>query len=236
MDISITYLILIVVFGILLPLNGVLLGHRTRRLIVGMENGRMMFYKQTTGLQILMAILVLGALALNEDPISSIGLSFVFMPWKIAALFGLCFLGWWVISKYQFNEQKLREWIQNNQAIKFLLPTSDQELRWSIAVSFAAGTVEEIVFRGFLFWQFSHFMPIIPAMLLANVLFGMCHYGSGLKNAFFAFSLGVLFSIIFWYTGSLWIPMLVHVLVDIYSMTRGRRYFQFLSHEIDGDI
>ena len=122
--------------------------------------------------------------------------------------------------------ERLKLEIERDRAIKFLLPSTAEEYRWSIAVSFAAGICEEIVFRGFLYWQMVQWLPVIPAIIITNLIFGLCHFATGLKNASLAFGLGVLLSFLFLYTESLWWLMLIHVLIDIYSMTKGKRFFE----------
>ena len=226
MSISITYLILLIIVGILLPINGVLSGKRIKQFLSQYPEGRLFFYKQTVVIQIILAFLVLGAMLFNNDSIDEIGLSFLKQAPMVISLQGICFLGWWLIRKYRFDEEKLRQEVAKGEAVKFLLPSTDEEYRWSIAVSFAAGICEEIVFRGFLYWQLSQLLTVIPAILLTNLIFGLCHYGTGIKNASLATGLGVLLSVIFLYTESLWLLMIIHVLTDILSMTKGKRYFE----------
>lgn len=228
---SLVYLLLLFILGVLLPINGVLSGKRIKAFLIDNPDGRMLFYKQTIIIQIVLAVLVFGAMAFQSDSIDVIGLSFLKQPIQLIGLLGLCFLGWWLLRIYPYNPQSLVREIERSAAVKFLLPQTDEEYRWSIGVSFAAGICEEIVFRGFLYWQLAQYIPLIPAVILTNFIFALCHFGTGIKNASLAFGLGILFSVIFLYTGSLWLPMLVHVLTDIYSMTKGRIYFEIESRE-----
>ena len=222
---SITYLLLLFILGILFPINGIISGRRIKKFLSENPDGRMMFYQQTIVIQIVLSILVFAAMAFNRDSINEIGLSFLMQPLHVLGLLTVCFLGWWLLRVYRFDRQKLRREIERNAAIKFLFPSTNKQYHWSIGTSFAAGISEEIVFRGFLYWQLAQLVPVVPAILLTNFVFGLCHYGTGLKNAFLAFGLGVLLSVIYWYTESLWIPMMIHVLTDIYSMTKGKQYF-----------
>ncbi len=223
---SITYLLLLFIIGILLPINGVLSGKRIKAFLSESPDGLLMFFKQTVVIQIILAVLVIGALIFNGDSLNEIGLSFVFEPIAIIGLLLACVLGMFLLWHYNFEPHKLKKEIEHNEAIRFLLPSNENEYRWSIGASFAAGICEEIVYRGFLYWMLIHFMHFIPAIFIANLIFGLCHYGTGFKNAFLAFSLGLLLSTIFLFTESLWVLMLIHVLIDIYSMTKGKRYFE----------
>lgn len=223
--ISITYLLLLILLGLVLPFNGVLSGRRIKQFIIENPDGKMIFYRQTVVLQIVLTVLVLAAMVFNRDSIQEIGLSFVKQPFQVVSLLTVCFLGWWGLLVYRFDPQKLERDIEKEVMIKFLLPATKQEYRWSVATSFAAGISEEIVFRGFLFWQMNQLLPLVPAILLTNLIFGLIHFGTGLKNASLAFCLGVALSLILLYTESLWLLMVTHVLIDIYSMTKGKRYY-----------
>ena len=228
---SISYLLLLFILGILFPINGVLSGKRIKEFLSTNPQGKMIFYRQTIIIQFVLATLVFAAMAFNRDSLDEIGLSFFRQPLLVLGLLAICFLGWWLLWNYRFAPRRLRRSIERDAAVKFLFPTTKQEYHWSIGVSFAAGISEEIVFRGFLYWQLAQFLPIIPSIILANLVFGLCHYGTGPKNAFLAFSLGVLLSILFLYTDSLFFLMIIHVLVDIYSMTKGKRYFDLNAEE-----
>ncbi len=225
-ELSITYLILLFILVILFPLNGILTAKRIKKFLNDYPGAKTSFFQQTIIIQIVLAALVIAVMAFNQDPIREIGLSFLARPLYLIGLLTACLIGFWIVYKRQFDPQKLQREIEKDAAVKFLLPTTNQEYQWSIGASFAAGICEEIVFRGFLYWQLALLIPVIPAIFLTNLVFGLGHYATGLKNASIAFGLGILFSLVFLSTNSLWIPMLLHVLTDIYSMTKGKRYFE----------
>jgi len=225
MTLSITYLLLLIVVGIVLPLNGIISGKQLTKYLSDNPGSKMMFFKQTIVLQIVIVILIFAAIAFNQDSINEIGLSFLRQPLQVLVLLSICFIGWWLFWVYRFDKQKLKLEIERDAEVKFLLPSSNQEYRWSIGTSFVVGISEEIVFRGFLYWQLNLLLPIVPAIIITNLLFGLCHYGTGFKNAFITFGLGLLLSIIFLFTESLLVLIAIHVLTDVYSMTKGKRYF-----------
>ena len=89
-----------------------------------------------------------------------------------------------------------------------------------IFVSFVAGICEEIIYRGFLLWFLTNYIPIVPAVILANLPFGLAHLTStGIKNSVQAFILALVFTGAFLLTQSLWLPILLHILVDLYAST-----------------
>ncbi|MEM9545028.1 MAG: CPBP family intramembrane glutamic endopeptidase [Bacteroidota bacterium] len=212
-------------------MNGILSGKRIKEFLSTHPNARMIFYKQTVVIQIVLSSLVLGAMYFNQDSIGIIGLSFVREIVPVIGMLAVCFLGWGLLWIYRFNAENLKKGMIRDAAVMFLFPTSLKEYRWSIGVSFAAGICEEIVYRGFLYWQLTYYMPIIPALFLTNLVFGLSHYATGPKNSSLAFALGVAFSLIFLYTKSLIVLMIIHVLVDVFSMTRGLRYSELASSE-----
>ncbi len=99
------------------------------------------------------------------------------------------------------------------------LPTNKAQYRWGVVLSITAGVCEEIVYRGFVFWRLSFSMGMVPAVLLTNLVFAFSHYSTGLKNAVLSFVLGVVFSILYLYTGDLWLSIICHVAIDLIGMT-----------------
>ncbi len=98
-----------------------------------------------------------------------------------------------------------------------LLPKTGRE-RWLFAaLAVTAGITEEVTYRGFL----NHWLTGVGglgatgAVGVGAVIFGVGHWYQGwkgvLSTAFMGFAMGQLFLT----TGSLWVPMLVHALIDL---------------------
>ena len=104
-----------------------------------------------------------------------------------------------------------------------LLPHTPQERSLFLPVSVTAGICEEIFFRGFLTWYLTAWMGLIPAILIAAILFGAGHVYLGPlqvpKTAF----IGLLFAFVVWLSGSLWPAMLLHAFIDWNSGELGYR-------------
>lgn len=232
MSLPTTYLILLFVLIVLMPLNGILSAKKVKKFFAENPDSRKIFFKQTVIIQIILTALVLGAMVINQDSTDLVGLGFTKNLMLILALLASSILGSWLIRFYLFkkDKQKIFREIERDIAVSFLFPRTELEYRWSLATSFTVGICEEIIFRGFLYWQLAEWMPVLPSILLTNVIFGLVHYATGFRNAFLAFVLGVLLSIIFVYTNSLWVPILIHILIDVYAMTRGKRYFDLKSN------
>ncbi|THG89220.1 hypothetical protein AJ85_19105 [Alkalihalobacillus alcalophilus ATCC 27647 = CGMCC 1.3604] len=104
-----------------------------------------------------------------------------------------------------------------DESIQFLLPSTFGERVLFLLVAVTAGVCEEIIFRGVMLYYFSHFpieVPIIFIGVISSLLFGIVHLYQGLKGVLLTAYLGAVFFFLFVLTGSLWIPILLHILVD----------------------
>jgi CAAX protease family protein len=101
--------------------------------------------------------------------------------------------------------------------IERLLPRTAAELRWFELVSITAGVCEELLYRGFLIWYLSHWMSIVPAAFLAAAIFGIAHLYQGIGGILRTGALGGFLASIYLLTRSLYLPMVLHFLADVYS-------------------
>lgn len=88
------------------------------------------------------------------------------------------------------------------------------------------GFIEEMTFRGFLFRALLKKDPPPVAITISAVTFGIGHIvnllaGQGglesLIQVFFAIAWGFLFTFVFYQSGSLWVCIIVHGLVDVFA-------------------
>jgi membrane protease YdiL (CAAX protease family) len=104
------------------------------------------------------------------------------------------------------------------KSLSFFLPATWAERRWWTTLSITAGFCEELLFRGFLL-RYLHIYPatlsLTLALLIASVVFGVHHLYQGLPALFSTSVLGILFGLLFVLTGSLLLPMLLHVAMDL---------------------
>ncbi|MET4897532.1 CPBP family intramembrane glutamic endopeptidase [Sphingomonadaceae bacterium jetA1] len=100
--------------------------------------------------------------------------------------------------------------------VSALLPREPRELKYAAALSVMAGVSEEAFFRLYL--------PLLIAMLTGQawigfaaslVLFGAMHRYQGWAGIAATTALGAVMSGLYLATGTLWVAMLVHALVDI---------------------
>ena len=107
--------------------------------------------------------------------------------------------------------------------VEALLPHSPGELRWFRGVAVTAGVCEELLFRGFLIWYFAHFTGLIQSALIASVSFGLGHAYQGPRFVLVTALLGAFLAGVYLISGSLFLPMLIHALMDLYSGWLGYR-------------
>jgi membrane protease YdiL (CAAX protease family) len=113
----------------------------------------------------------------------------------------------------------------------FFLPKTKEEFYWFKWLSLTAGICEEILYRGFLIWFIASYLGVLPAILLSAVGFGIAHSYQGFGNAVQTAVIGLWMAILFWLTGSVWIPIVTHALVDVIG---GRMIYGVLSPAAPG--
>jgi uncharacterized protein len=99
-----------------------------------------------------------------------------------------------------------------------LLPGSRPE-RWGFAaVAVTAGVTEELLYRGWLPWFLVLAAPVgghQGALVVSSVAFGLGHAYQGVVGALLAGLAGLGLALLAFSTGSLLLPVLLHVLVDL---------------------
>ena len=105
--------------------------------------------------------------------------------------------------------------------VAFVLPHTQREQRWFLALSVTAGFCEELLYRGYLPWFFAPWLGSIGAMALVVVLFGLGHAYQGRSGAVRATLAGAFMAALVLVTDSLIPAMIVHALIDIGSGTLG---------------
>lgn len=104
-------------------------------------------------------------------------------------------------------------------AIDFFLPRGRTERLWFAAMCLTVGVCEEIIFRGFLVRFLAEGPPvalgIAGGVAVAALIFAIDHGYQGIIGILSTGVLALVFTALFIITGTLWIPMVVHVLLDL---------------------
>ena len=104
------------------------------------------------------------------------------------------------------------------ESIWFILPRTREARLWWAALSVTVGVCEEIVFRG---WMIPYLEELAPwlgplgAVLAAAAVFGIDHGYQGWTGVVGTAALALFLTILYLLSGTLWIPIVVHVLVDL---------------------
>lgn len=100
----------------------------------------------------------------------------------------------------------------------WMLPVTRREAVWFIGpVSLTAGICEELLYRAYLVQWFELAMPIWAAVILSSVVFGLIHAYQGVSGMLRSAAIGLVLASIFVATGSLLVPIALHIFIDVYS-------------------
>ena len=113
------------------------------------------------------------------------------------------------------SEQDRAKQLDSLGKLIHFLPRPGREFNYFVGLSITAGVVEEIIYRGFLFWYLSQYVPLWAAILLSSVAFGLAHTYQGLAGGVRTGLIGVAFAVLYVTSGSIWLPILGHALLDI---------------------
>jgi membrane protease YdiL (CAAX protease family) len=116
--------------------------------------------------------------------------------------------------------------------LMFFLPDQPGQYGVFAALCVTAGICEEWICRGFLFRYFGAWPPVAGAMphgtawplgltaafILSAVIFGANHFYQGVTGVVQTAVLGAVFGLLYLWTGSLLVPMIVHALVDLRAL------------------
>ena len=131
------------------------------------------------------------------------------------------------------NAKDLARFRQQFGRADLLVPRNGNELGRFYGLALTAGIVEEVLWRGFLIWYLGYFMPLWAAAVLSTVGFGVAHSYQGVANVPKITIVGAAFTGIYLLTGSLWIPMILHTVIDV---IQGKLGYEVVRLTNDNDI
>jgi len=211
--------LLAIVIGVVYPTYALMNGKKTIEFLTKFPDKLPLVYRVTMITLIVLAGLIFTSLIYEKESINTIGLSFINNPLLVFLLFIVVVAVFWLLNAMKIPNDKHQKIEEGYKDVLHVMPSNQLQYKWSVMLSLVAGTLEEVIFRGFLYWQLTLYMHWIPAVILANVVFGLCHAATKIKNAINAGLLGLFFSALYLLTGTLWLSMLAHIIVDLYAMT-----------------
>ncbi|WP_078553834.1 CPBP family intramembrane glutamic endopeptidase [Bacillus alkalicellulosilyticus] len=105
-----------------------------------------------------------------------------------------------------------------DNSLDFLLPKTMGERVLFLFVAITAGFCEELIFRGVMVYYFSHLpfeLSVFAIGLITSIFFGIVHLYQGWKGVLLTGYLGGVFYFLFVGSGSLWVPIIFHFLIDV---------------------
>lgn len=207
---------------IAVPIRG---ARRYRTLMRGLEQHpemRFKFYWQGMLGQWLMSLpLVLIVIGLGWSA-QTIGLQVPPQP-LLAVLLGLvlvfiCYGQVFYIRRIAQTPEGRMQVRQSMSGPLHMLPRTSRERTLWIFLSLTAGFCEELLYRGFMPAYLVHIFPgvsLFVAIIIAAVLFGIGHVYQRLFGVLGTGVVGLAFGLLYFFTGSIFVPMIVHALFDL---------------------
>jgi membrane protease YdiL (CAAX protease family) len=190
-----------------------------RRIENGEPANRIRSYKEILAVEWVAFVVVAIAWYFLGRPAEALG--FVASS-NMQVIYGLAFLALvvayllytWHAAKTITDERRAKE-IESIGDLVHLVPVTPRDFRYFVNASITAGIVEEFLYRGFAFWYLAHFMPMWAVVLVSSIAFGLGHTYQGLGGVIRVTVIGIVFGVYYQLTGSIWLPMLAHAILDI---------------------
>lgn len=210
--------ILVVLLGLVLPFFSGIRGNDKLLEIHFDENTRRKFFISNSIILWVLTLVVLLCWIFQNRSLSSMGfkvISSIQIPLLLAIIFITLYVSDIIMTiKNSQWEKSYKQW----EASLPFLPEKYREMPAYIFMCLSAGICEEIMFRGFLVNYFIDPMkdgfPWI-AVFAPALLFSLAHYYQGFKAMLKICTLSILFGLIFIYSKSLLIVIILHFLVDL---------------------
>jgi len=224
---------LVFIIAIVYPIAG-LFGFRRllRRVAAGESVNRSQLYRNTMVGHWTLLLICMAIWAGAARPWSALGLGLQLDPrFAIAAILtvlGIVVLLMQVREVKSATQKQLDRIRKRFGKLSLIIPQNGNELARFYGLSITAGIVEEILWRGFLIWYLSQFMPLWGAALVSIIGFGLAHAYQGVANLPPIIAVGAVFTGLYLLTGSIWLPVILHAAVDIlqgrlaYDVIRGQ--------------
>ena len=202
------------------PIHGAFEGrYYVERAKAGLPAERIRFYRQTAFSEWLFLILLVAVWIDFGRPISDLGFTSVggagFWAAAVLCAAAVAFMvHTWRSLRTASAEEKQKHAESFGELTSFI-PHTRRELHNFYGVSITAGIVEEIIYRGFLIWYFGQYMPVWAAVIVSSVAFGLGHSYQGPKGVMKVSIIGLVFGALYVISGSIWLPIIAHALLDI---------------------
>lgn len=205
-----------------------------RRFLAALDAGepdaRVRFYRLGGAkLWLLASIVLLLAIALPGVGLARLGLRWSAMPTGGGTATILCLLlgvlglmvAGSVLGILQAQKKSMASTSAGHDKVAPMLPRGRRERGYWALLALSAGICEEIVWRGFLLAALVALFPGRDAwvyVLAIALVFGCGHLYQGLGGMLASGFIGAVFATLYLLTGSLWLVMLLHTLIDLHPL------------------
>ena len=189
-----------------------------KRVKAGEAPNRIKLYRETMALEWTAFVVLVSAWYLLGRPLADLGYvapggAGFWAGSAFVAAFSAYLLLSWRQAKQMTSEEKEGH-IASFGKMQHFLPQNDKELRSITVVSITAGIVEETIYRGFVLWYLFTYMPVWAAVLVSAIAFGLGHSYQGKGGVARVKEIGLVFGALYIFTGSIWVPIVGHILLD----------------------
>ena len=216
--------ILVLIYGLVIPFMSGVKSLENFENIQFTEAIRRRFYLANSLFLCLAAVVILVTWWLHDRPFDAMGFRLSIdvknqeLTFSLIALLAILYAGDLLMS--------IRKWKKRDLTVDTLddttpfLPRKLRELPAYIVMCISAGVFEEIIYRGYMVtyflpeYNFSTGPPIL-AVTAPAFLFSLAHYYQGWQAVLKIFLLSLLLGIIFLSSGSIWVVMIIHFLIDL---------------------
>jgi membrane protease YdiL (CAAX protease family) len=190
-----------------------------RRVAAGEQVNRSEMYRNTMIGHWILFFMGVAIWAYSGRPWPAIGVSFDFGLWfgvgVILTVLGIVILAMQNRHIRAAKPEEIKSLRERLGKLDIIIPQNGNELARFYGLSVTAGIVEEILWRGFLIWYFSQFMPLWAAALLSTIGFGLAHAYQGTSQLPHITAVGAAFAVLYLLSGSIWLSIILHAAVDI---------------------
>ncbi len=198
-------------------------GHRhlRRMLAAGRADARRRIYRQTIAIEWLAAIALVALwLGAGRSP-GELGLGAGSAGWRLWTGAGLVAAATafqlWQMTSVRRSERLRRQVLERLEHVAAVLPRDRGERDFFMVLSLTAGVCEEIVYRGYLIWLLAALGGLWLAVPGSAVLFALAHLYQGPRSIGGILAVGLVAAGLYLLTGALWVPMLLHAVIDLTS-------------------
>lgn len=125
------------------------------------------------------------------------------------------YLAWTWRQARQLENEDRPKFVESLGDLRHFLPHTRREYRSIVGLSITAGIVEEIVYRGFVFWYLAQLMPLWAVVIVSSLGFGLGHSYQGFAGMGRVTLIGIAFGVYYLLTGSIWLPIAAHIVLDV---------------------